>query len=220
VASDGTLVEVVLGVGTAVGCGCLGCSAGLGTPKGEGPDPVLPTLGKVNDGFTVRIVSGLVTGVGRLDGNENDDAGVRVGLEVVVGGGAGVAGLEKKLGTAVLVAEGEGSGFTVGVGVAVVAGLEKKLGTADRAGAGTLVNDEGAGAGVANVFFGGSLVSTVVVGLVAGFGCVEVAERGVNEFEVMVLVAEVVVGGLNDTTGPGPEAGEGFFSFSAAFFWS
>lgn len=40
------------------------CSAGLGAAKSEGPDPMLPTLGKVNTDFVVEVVSGLVAGVG------------------------------------------------------------------------------------------------------------------------------------------------------------
>lgn len=203
----------------AVDRGCLGCSAGLGTANGEGPDPVLPTLGKVNVGFVVEGVSELVIGVGWLVGNENVDAGVEVELEVVVGGGAGVAALEKKSGTAVLVAVGGGSGFTVEAGVVVVADLAKKLGTEDCAGAGT-VKDIGAGVGVVNAFFAGPLVSIVVVGLFVGFGCVEAVEEGVDKLEVVVPAAEVVVGGLKNGNGPGTGAGEGFFSFSVAFFWS
>ena len=180
---------------------------------------MFPTLGKANVGFVVEVVSGLVAGVGWLVGNEKVDAGVGVELEVVAGGGAGVAGLEKKLGTAVLVAVGGCSGFTVEAGVVVVVGLAKKLGTADCAGAGTVINGVGTGAGVTNVFLAGSLVS-VVVGLVVGLGCVEAVEGRVKGLEVVVLVAEIVVGGLNDTTGPGAGAGEGFFSFSVAFLWS
>lgn len=211
-------MEVALGVGMAVDRGCLGCSAGLGTPNGEGPDPVLPTLGKVNVGFVVGVVSELVTGVGWVVGNENVDAGVEVELEVVVGGGAGVADL-KKSGTAVLVAVGGGSGFTVEARVVVVAGLAKNSGTAGCAGAGIVVKDVGAGVGVVNAFFAGPLVS-IVVGLVIGFGCVEAVEEGMDKLVVVVPVAEVIVGGLNNATGPGAGAGEGFFSFSVAFFWS
>lgn len=181
---------------------------------------MFPTLGKANVGFVVEVVSGLVTGVGWVVGNENVDAGVGVGLKVVAGGGAGVAVLEKKLGTAVLVAVGGCSGFTVEAGVVMVAGLAKKLGTADCAGAERVVNGAGARDGVANVFFTGSLVSIVAVGSVVGFSCVGVVEGRVNGLEVVVQVAEVVVGGLNDTTGPGAGAGEGFFSFSVAFLWS
>ena len=46
----------------------------------------------------------------------------------------------------------------------VVNGLAKKLGAIDCAGAGTVVEDVGAGVGVANKFFAGSLVSVVVKG--------------------------------------------------------
>lgn len=168
----------------------MGCSTGFGA-KSDGPDPVLPTLGKANVGFVVPVV---VAGVGWLVGKENVGAGVAVGLEVVVGGGAGTAGLVKKLGAVVLVAVVEDSGFEIGVGTVVVAGLAKKFGTADWAGAGTVVDGVGAAVGVANKFFAGSLVSVVVVAvLVAGFGCVE---GGVNKLGVVTLVVGMVVTGL------------------------
>ena len=197
----------------------MGCSTGLDVAKSGGPDPVLPTLGKVSTDFATEVVPGLVAGVGWLVGNENVGPGVVVGLEVVVVGGAGVTGLERKLGTAVLVTVVGGSGFTVEGMVVVVAGLAKKLGTADCAGTGTVV-DVGAGVGVTNKFFAGSFVSVVVVVvvLVVGFGCVEVVEGGMNKLGVAVLVG--VVAGLNEIAGAGVEAGECFFSTSVTFFWS
>lgn len=139
-------------------------------------------------------------------------------LEAVVVGGTGVAGLEKKLGTVVLVAVVEGSCFVVEAGILVVAGLAKKLGTEACVGVGTVVEDVGAGVGVTNKLFAGSLVSVVVVVPVVGFDWVEVAEAGVNKLRPVVPVEEVVVCGLNETTGAG--AGEGFFSSSVTFFWS
>ena len=91
--------------------------------KSDGPEPVLPTPGKVNVDFApVEVV-----GVGWLVGNENVGTGVAAVLEVVV---VDDGGLEKKLGTVVLVAAEGGSGFVVGAGEAVVAGLVKKFGTA------------------------------------------------------------------------------------------
>lgn len=39
----------------------MGCSAGLGAEKGEGPEPVLPRPGKVNIGFVAEVP---VVGVG------------------------------------------------------------------------------------------------------------------------------------------------------------
>jgi hypothetical protein len=169
----------------------------------------------VNVGCVVEVVPVVVADVGWLVGNENVGAGVAVGLEVVVVGGAGVTGLEKKLGTAVLVAVMEGSGFVAEDGMVVGVGLVKKLGTAGCAGAGRVVEVVGAGVGVANKFFGGSLFSVVVV-LVVGFGCAETVEAGVNKPGVAVLVEEVVIAGLSEITG----AGEGFFSSSVTFFWS
>jgi len=131
---------------------------------------VLPTLGKVNVGFVAEVVSGLVAW---LVGNENVDAGVAVGLEVEVVGGAGGTGLEKKFGTAlVAVVVVGGSGFAVEAGI-VTAGLLKNMGTAGCTGAGTVVEDVGAGVGVANKFFAGSFVVVVV-----SFGSVEAAEVG------------------------------------------
>ena len=201
-------MEVVVAVG--VGWGCLDCSTGLGAVKSEGPDPVLPTLGKANVGFVVEgVVPVVVTGAGWLVGNENVCAGVAVGLEVVVAGGTGVTGLEKKLGTAVLLVV-EGPGFVVEGGMVVVAGLAKKFGTADCVGAGTEFEDVGTGVGAANKFFAGSLVSVVAVVPVVGFDCVEVAEVGMDKLGVVVV--EVVVAGAG--------AGEGFFSSSLIFFWS
>ena len=118
-----------------------------------------------------------------------------MGLEVVVVGGARVVGLGK-MGTVALVVV-EGSGFTVGV----VAGLAKKLGTVGCAGAGT-VEDVGAGVGIANGFFGGSLVSVVnVVVPGVGFGCVGATETGVNKVGVVMVVVEVVVAGLSEIAG-------------------
>lgn len=167
-----------------------------------------PTLGKANVGFVVDVVPVIiVAGVGWFIGNENVGAGVAVGLEVVIVGGAGVAGLEKKLGTVELVAVVEGSGFAVEAGTVVVAGFAKKLMTAGCAGTGRVVEVVGAGVGV------------VVVVLVVGFGCVEVAEVGVNKPGIAVLVVEVVVVvGLSEITGAG--AGGGFLSSSVTFFWS
>ena len=195
------------------------CSTGLGAAKSEGPDPVLPTFGKVNTDFVVEVVSGLVAGVGWLVGNENVGPEVVEGLEVVVVGGAGVTGLGGKLGTAVLVVVVGGSDFTMEGVAVVVAGLAKKLGTAGCARAGTV--DVGVGVGVTNKLFAGSLVSVVVVAVVpvVGFGCVEVVEGGVNKLGVVVLVTEVVAG-LNEIVGAGVEAGEGFFPSSITFFWS
>lgn len=203
-ASDGMLVV------DAVSCGCLGCSTGLGAGKSEGPDPVLPTLGKANVGFVAPVV---VVGDGWLVGKENVGAGVAVGLEVVVVCGAGGVGLLKKLGTVVLVAVVEGSGFVIGAGVVVAPGLAKKFGTADCAGAGTVVEGVGAAVGLANKFFTGSLFSVVAVSVV-GFGCVGTAEVGVNKLGVVALVTEVVVVSLGGIV----RAGEGFFS--SAPFWS
>ena len=57
-------MEVVLDVGVAADWVCLGCSTGLGAAKSEGPDPVLPTLGKVSTDFVVEVLSGLVAGIG------------------------------------------------------------------------------------------------------------------------------------------------------------
>ena len=152
-----------------MGWGCLGCSAGLSAEKGEGPEPVLPMPGKVNIGFVVGVP---VVGVGWVIGIENVGAGVAI----VVDGG-GTAGLEKKLGTAVLVVVTEGSGFVAGAGVVV--GLAKKFGIAGCTGAGTAVEGVGTGVDVVNKFFAGSLVSVVGVLLVTGFGCVGAAEAGV-----------------------------------------
>jgi hypothetical protein len=177
----------------------LGCSTGLGAAKSEGPGPVPPTLGKANVDFVVEVVPVVVTGVGLLVGNENVGAGAAVGLGVVVVGSAGVTGLEKKLGTAVLVAVEEGSGFVVEVGVVVGVDLAKKLGVAGCAGTGTVTEGVGAGVGVANKFWAGSLASGFIVVLV-GFDC-EVAEGRVNKLGVVVLVVEAVVGGLNETVG-------------------
>lgn len=184
--------------------GRLGCSVGLGSAKREGPGPVLP--GKANIEFVVEVVLG-GAGVGWLVGNENFGVGVAAVLEVAGVGGAGVAGLEKKLGTVVLVAVVEGSGFAV----AVVAGLAKKLGTAGCAGTGTVVEGVGAGAGVAKKLFADSLVSVVVVPVV-GFGCVEAVEVGVNKFGVVVAVVEVEVAvvDLNEIAG----------FLSSVTFWS
>ena len=152
-------MEVVVAVG--VGWGCLDCSTGLGAVKSEGPDPVPPTLGKVNVSFVVEGVAlAAETGASRLVENENVCAGVAMGLEVVIAGGTGVTGLEKKSGTAVLLVV-EGPGFVVEGGMVVVAGLAKKFGTADCAGAGTEFEDVGTGVGVANKFFAGSSVSHV-----------------------------------------------------------
>ena len=173
---------------------------------------MLPTLGKVNVGLVVGVVPVVVTGVGWLVGNENVGTGVAVGLEVVVVGGAGVAGLEKKLGTAVLVVVVGGSDFTGEAGVVVVAGLVKKLGTADCAGAETVVED----AGTANKFFAGTLVSIAVIPVV-GFGCVEAVEVGVNKLGVVALAVDAAVVGLNEIAGTGAGAGEGFFSSSMTF---
>lgn len=181
----------------------MGCSTGLGAAKSEGPGPVPPTLGKANVDFVVEeVVPVVVTGVGLLVGNENVGAGAAVGLEVMVVGGAGVTGLEKKLGTVVLVAVAEGSGFVVEVGVVVGVGLAKKLGRAGCAGTGTVTEGVGAGVGVTNKFCAGSLVSGLVVVLVVGFDW-EVAEGRVNKLGVVVLVVEAVVGGLNETAGTG-----------------
>jgi hypothetical protein len=135
------------------------------------------------------------------------------GLEVVVVGGAGVTGLERKLGTTVLATVVGGSGFMVEAVAVVGDGLAKKFGTADCAGAGTVVD-----AGAANKFFAGSFVSVVVVVPVVGFGCVGAVEGGVNKVGVMVLVVEVA--GLNEIAGAGVEAVGGFFSSSVTFFWS
>ena len=104
----------------------MGCSTGFGAEKSEGPDPVLPIVGKANIGF----VGLVVAGVGWLVGKENVGVGLAVGLEVVVVCGAGGVGLLKKLGTVVLVVVVEGSGFVVGVGIGVTPGLVKKFGTA------------------------------------------------------------------------------------------
>ena len=187
--------------------GCLGCSTGLGAAKSEGPDPVLPTLGKAKVDFVAGVVSGLVVGVGWLVGNVNVDAGAVVGLEVV--GGAGVTGLEKKLGTValVVVVVVSGSGFVVEAGI-VAAGLAKNRGAAGCTGAGTVVEDVGAGVGAANKFFAGSLVSVAVVVPVVGFGCVEATEVGWGRG----------TGGREGVVGAGAGAGEGFVS--ATFFWS
>lgn len=193
----------------------MGCSTGLGTAKSEGPDPVLPTLGKAKVDFVVEVVSGLMEGV---DWSENVSAGAAVGLGVVVVGGAEVTGLEKKLGTAVLVAMVRGPGFAAEAGMVVVAGLAKKLGTADCVEVGTVVDDVCVGVDVTSKFFAGSLISVVVAVLVVGFGCVEVVEGGVNKLGAVVLMVEVVVVGLNEIVGAG--AGEGFFSSAATFFWS
>ena len=177
---------------------------------------MLPALGKVSTGFVVEVVSGLAAGVGWLDGNGNVGPGVVAVLEVVVIGGAGVAGLEGKLGTTVLFAVVEGSGFMVEGVAVVVAGLAKKLGTADCTGAGTVVDVD---VGVLNKFLAGSLVSVVVVVVpVVCFSCVEVVEGGVNKLGAAVLVE--VVAGLSEIVGAGVEAGEGFFSSSVTFFWS
>jgi len=203
----------VVGIGIEADWGCLGCSTGLGVANSEGPDPVPPTLGKANVDFVVEVVPVVLGGIGWLVGNENVGAGVAVRLEVVIVGGAGAGGLEKKLGTAELVAVMESSGFVVEAGTVVVAGFVKKLGAGGCAGAGRVVEVVGAGVGVANKFFEGSLVSVVVV----GFGCVEAAEAGVNKPGVAVLVIEVVIVGLSEIAGAG--AGEGFLS-SATFFWS
>jgi len=173
---------------------------------------VLPTLGKANIGFVVPVV---VAGVGWLVGRENAWAGVAVGLEAVVVCGAGGVGLLKKLGTVVLVAVVEDSGFVVGVGIVVGPGLAKKFGTADWAGVGTIVEGVGAIVGVANKFFAGSLVSVVVVGVpVVGFGCVGTADVGVNELGVVALVVEVAVVSLGGIA----RAGGGFFC--SVPFWS
>lgn len=173
---------------------------------------MLPTLGKANIGFVVPVV---VVGVGWLVGKENVGAGVAVGLEVVVVCGAGGVGLLKKPGTVVLVAMVEGSGFVIGAGMVVAPGLAKKFGTADWTGAGgTVVEGVGAAVGVANRFFAGSLVSTVVVVPVVGFGWVGTAEVGVNKLGVVALVVEVVVASLGGIV----KAGEGFFS--SVPFWS
>ena len=128
-------------------------------------------------------------------------------------GCVGAVGLKKP--DTALVALVEGSGFGVGIGRVVEVGLAKKLGTAGSAGVGTVVEDVGAGVGVTNRFFVGSLVSVVVVVAAGtGFGCMEAAEAGVGKDGIveLVVVAEA---------GAGVGSGEGFFS-SAAFFvsWS
>ena len=193
----------------------MGCSTGLGTAKNEGLDAVLPPVGKANVDFVVaEVVLAVVTGVGWLVGNENVGAGVAVGFEVLVVGGARVGGLVKKLDATVLAAIVEGSGFEVEVGMVVVAGLAKMLGTAGCVGAGTEAEDAGTGVGVENKFLAGSLVSVVVVTSVVGFGCEGAARVGVNKLGV-VAVIEGVVAGLNETAG----AGGGFFS-SSVTFWS
>ena len=172
---------------------------------------MLPALGKANVGFVVPVVG---PGAGWLVGKENVGAGVAMGLEVTVVGGAGVAGLVKKLGIVVFVAVVEGSGFVVGAGVVVAAGLAKKFGTVDWAGAGTVVEGVGVAVGVANKFFAGSLVSVVVVVPVVGFGCVE---AGVNKLGVVALAVEVVIAGLGRIA----RARGGFFSPSVPFWsWS
>lgn len=104
----------------------MGDPTGWGVVKGEGPDPVVPTPGKVNVGFVVEVLV-VVAGVGRLVCNGNVSAGFVVVLEAAVVGGAGAAGLEKKLGTVVTVMEG--SGFVVWAGKVVAAGFAKKFGT-------------------------------------------------------------------------------------------
>ena len=163
-----------------------------------------PTLGKANVGFVVPVV---VAGVFWLVGNRNVGAGVAVGLEVVVVGGAGTVGFEKKLGTAGLVAGVGGSGFVGGVGRVVAVGLAKRLETAGWARVGTVAG------GVGNKLLVGSFVSVAAVVTVAGFGCVEAAEAGVGVNKLGVVVAEVVVASLGGIT----RAGEGFFSTSDPF---
>lgn len=147
-----------------------------------------------------------MAGIGWVVGIENVGTGVAVVLEVGVVDGGGMAGLEKKFGTVVLAVVFVGSGFGVGTRGVGVAGLAKKFGTAGCAGAGTVIEGVGAGAGVANKSFAGPLASVVAV---VDFGCAGTVETGMDKLGVAVAVV-----------GTGVGDGEGFFSSFTTFFVS